>query len=98
MVWLECGINLLMPMEVAANMDVVQLRREYGHDLLMMGGFDKRILASDKQAIKIELERIQPVIEDGGYIPNCDHGVPPDVSFENICRFVKTLKNMYGIA
>ena len=95
--WLECGINIFIPLEVAAGMDVVELRAEYGKSVGMIGGFDKRILASDKKAIKAELERIRPVIEGGGYMPDCDHSVPTDVSWENICCYVETLKGMYGI-
>lgn len=95
--WLECGINLVSPMEVAAGMDVVKLRKEFGRDLLMNGGFDKRILAAGKKEIKAELERIRPVVEEGGYIPGIDHGTPFDVSFENCCYYVKCLKGMYGM-
>jgi len=95
--WLECGINIFSPLEVAAGMDVVKLRAEYGRRIGMIGGFDKRILASNKKAIRAELERIRPVIEGGGYVPNCDHGVPDDVPFENIRCFVETLKSMYGM-
>ena len=95
--WLEYGINLLCPMEVAAGMDAVALRREFGRDLRMTGGFDKRILAASKKEIEVELERLRPVIEDGGYIPAIDHGTPPDVSFANVCHYVQCLKKMFGI-
>ena len=95
--WLECGINCFLPLEVAAGMDVVKLRAQYGRDIAMIGGFDKRILAQGKQEIRQELERIRPVIEGGGYIPNCDHGVPHDVPFENVCFFVEYLKSTYGM-
>ena len=67
--WLECGVNCFAPMEVAAGMDVVAIRKEYGRQALMIGGFDKRILAAGKPEIKRELERLRPVIEEGGYVP-----------------------------
>ena len=95
--WLECGINIFAPLEVAAGMDVVALRKEYGQSVRMIGGFDKRILATDPARVRKELERIRPVIEGGGYIPGCDHGVPPDVSFPNYCAFINGLKGMYGL-
>ncbi len=94
--WLEQGINILCPMEVAAGMDVVELRRRFGRDLRMTGGFDKRILAAGPKQISAELERIRPVIEDGGYIPTIDHGTPPDVSFANVRHYVSCLKKMFG--
>ena len=95
--WLEVGINCFSPLEVAAGMDVVQLRKEYGEQVLMIGGFDKRILAAGKQAIKRELKRIRPVIEGGGYIPGIDHSIPHDVPWENYCCFIEGLKAIYGM-
>ncbi len=95
--WLKHGINILCPMEVAAGMDVVALRKEFGHELRMIGGFDKRILAAGESKIESELERIRSVIEDGGYIPTIDHGTPPDVSFENVCHYVRCMKTLFGI-
>ncbi len=84
-------------MEVAAGMDVVALRREFGRGLRMAGGFDKRILAAGKAAIRKELARLRPVIEEGGYIPAIDHGTPPDVSFANVREYVGGLKALYGM-
>lgn len=95
--WLDCGINIMTPIEVAAGMDPPALRRQYGRDLGMMGGFDKRILASSKDAIRTEFERLTPVIEGGGYILSCDHGVPHDVPFENYAYLVELLKGLYGL-
>ncbi len=95
--WLECGINVVAPLEVAAGMDVVALREEYGTQLSMIGGFDKRIMASTRKEIKKEFERLAPVIDGGGYILGCDHGVPHDVSFENYSYLVELLKTHYGL-
>jgi uroporphyrinogen decarboxylase len=64
----------------------------------MMGGFDKRILAGPKAGIRRELARLAPVIEEGGYLPGCDHGVPHDVPLENYAYLVDLLKGLYGIA
>ena len=95
--WLECGVNLFAPCEAAAGMDVVQLRKDFGRVALLMGGFDKRILAAGKQQINRELERIRPVIQDGGYIPGVDHSIPHDVPWENYCCFIEGLKAIYGM-
>jgi uroporphyrinogen decarboxylase len=81
--WVECGITAFLPMEVAASMDVVRLREEFGRTIGMVGGFDKRILAGERPGIKAEVERLRPVIEEGGFIPGCDHGVPPASSTES---------------
>ena len=78
-------------------MDVVALRQEYGNQLAMLGGFDKRIMASNKTEIKKEFKRLVPVIDGGGFILSCDHGVPHDVSLENYSYLVDLLKNHYGV-
>jgi uroporphyrinogen decarboxylase len=89
--WLDVGINFIYPMEVAAGMDVVALRRKFGKDLLVGGGMDKRILASNKGAIKEMVEEKIPLMEEGGYVPGCDHAMPPDIPWENYLYYRELL-------
>ncbi len=86
--WLEAGINCMFPLEVRAGSDPVQMRRKYGRDVLLMGGVDKMALIKGKDAIKKELKRLKPLIEEGGYIPTVDHRVPSDVSYENYLYYL----------
>ncbi len=90
-VWLDAGINILYPFEAQAGMDVLAVRREYGRDLRMWGGINKRALATGPEAIDAELERVRPLVEEGGYIPGLDHSMPPDVSFANYCYYMEKL-------
>jgi uroporphyrinogen decarboxylase len=93
--WLECGVNGMWPLEVQAGMDVLQLRREYGQDLLLMGGLDKRELMKGKQEIEREiLKKVPPLIQDGGYIPRPDHSIPPDVPYDNYQYFMEFLRTV----
>jgi len=80
--WIEGGVNMIYPFEVAAGEDVVALRQRYPR-LGMSGGIDKRALAAGREAIDAELARVMPVIETGGYIPTVDHSLPPDISLDN---------------
>jgi uroporphyrinogen decarboxylase len=81
---IEAGFNCHWPLESAANMDPVKIRKKYGTSLALMGGIDKRELAKGKKAIEEELRRkVLPMLETGGYIPTVDHTIPPDVSLEN---------------
>jgi uroporphyrinogen decarboxylase len=81
---LEGGVNGTYPVEAAAGMDPVSLRREYGRDLLLWGGVDKRALAKGKRAIEEELQaKLPSLLADGGYIPQLDHLAPPDIPYEN---------------
>jgi len=82
-VYMEAGMNALSPFEVAAGCDVVKIGKKYPN-LIIRGGIDKRILAKGPEAILKELNRIMPeMVKRGGFIPSCDHGVPPDVSLSN---------------
>jgi hypothetical protein len=40
--------------------------------------------------------RLEPVVRGGGYIPGCDHGVPPDVSWPDFLHYARLLAEMTG--
>jgi len=88
---LEAGVNLLFPMEVAAGADVNVFHRKFP-GMALMGGIDKRALALDAAAIDAELERIQPALARGRYIPDLDHHLPPDVSWANFQHYAMRLR------
>jgi uroporphyrinogen decarboxylase len=91
--FLEAGINLVFPFEVAAGSDVAAYRRRYPH-LAMMGGIDKREIAKGEAAIERELHRIEPVLRRPGYIAAPDHTIPPEVSLVDFRYFARRLKEM----
>jgi uroporphyrinogen decarboxylase len=95
--WLEGGVNCMFPIEVGTwGADPVAYRRQYGKDLLMIGGFGKRILAGSKEGITREVERLAPLVEEGGYIPTPDHRVPPDVSLDNYLHYLREARRVWG--
>ncbi len=98
--WLESHVNLVYPMEIASDCDMLAYRRQHGRDLLMLGGIDKRALRDGCTKADIEREvrsKVPELVAQGGYSPFVDHAVPPDVPFANfryymdlieeICRF-----------
>jgi len=96
-VWLDAGINMVYPFERAAGMDVVQVRKEFGRDLRLYMGVDKRALAKGREAIDTELDRLRPLIEEGGFIPNVDHSIPPDISWDNFQYYMDRLAQVVGV-
>ncbi|MFP4343682.1 MAG: hypothetical protein ACLFU8_03210 [Anaerolineales bacterium] len=76
--------------------DPVEYRERFGKALRMLGGFDKRILAGERDAIEREVHRLAPLVEEGGYIPFCDHLVPPDVPFENYLFYLELARSVWG--
>ena len=85
-------MNFLYPFEVQAGMDVRAVRRQYGPDLRLWGGVNKRALVQGPAAIDAELQRVKPLIDEGGYIPHTDHTCPPDISFANYCYYLERLR------
>jgi hypothetical protein len=94
--WIESGINVCDPIEVAAGNDLQAFRHKFGRNMAYNGGVDKRAMAKGGATIAAEIDRLRPVIEDGGYVPSCDHGVPADVSWPNYAEYVRLLARATG--
>ncbi len=94
--WIEAGVNVCDPIEVAAGNDIVKFRRDFGRKMAFRGGIDKREIAKGGASIKAEIERAMPVVKSGGFIPGCDHGVPHDVSWKAYVEYVGLLAKATG--
>jgi uroporphyrinogen decarboxylase len=92
-VWIEGGLNCCNPVEVAAGNDLVSYRRTFGRAMAYHGGIDKRSIAAGGPAMRAELDRVLlPLLQDGGgFIPSCDHGVPPDISWPAFVDYAREL-------
>ena len=95
-IWIENGINVCDPIEVAAGNDIVDFRKQFGRRMGYKGGVDKRAIAKGGDVIESELRRIAPVVADGGFIPGCDHGVPADISWPNFVGYSRLLARLTG--
>ena len=90
--FLDAGVNAMLPFEVQAGMDVREFRRKYGRNLAIVGGLDKRALVGDEAAMAQELEKAAEMLGYDGYIPCLDHTVPPDVSLAQFRDYVIRLR------
>ena len=95
-IWIESGINSNYPMEAAAQNDIAQFRNQFGRQMAYRGGVDKRAMAKGGQTLRDEMNRLEPVVRDGGYIPGCDHDVPSDVSWPNFLDYSRQLAQITG--
>ena len=94
--WIEGGVTAIFPFEVAAGMDVVEVRKAFPK-LAIIGGIDKRVTfdGQNKEAIDHELEAKVPfMLKSGGYIPHIDHAVSPETSFENFKYYRQKLEEI----
>ena len=70
-----------------------------------MGGLERLgiIARGTPEQIRAEVvPKLECCFEDGGFIPACDHAIPPDVSLDNYRYYrelvVETSRRMYGLA
>jgi uroporphyrinogen decarboxylase len=95
--WIEAGFNMTFPVEVAAGNDIVAYRRRYGKEMAYLGGLDKRALAAGGDVMRAEVLRVAlPLLELGGLIPGCDHGVPPDIAWPTYVEYARLLARLSG--
>jgi len=94
--WLQEGVNIMFPLEVAAGVDPYAWRREFGKECRIRGAVDKRAVIEGGSAIDREIERLKPLLEQGGFIPHMDHLVPPDVSFKNYLTYLEKKRKWIG--
>ena len=96
--FLDAGLTCSYPMEPAAGMDVVALRKLYGNRFAMLGGIDKHVLRKDREAIRTELEyKLQPMMRAGGMVFGLDHRIPNGTPLENYRFYVKTAREILGL-
>ena len=95
--FIESGFDFTFPVEVAAENDVVKFRKIYGNNLAYVGCIDKRAMAAGGKKMIDEINRVvPPLLELGGLIPGCDHGVPEDISWPDFVEFTRILAKMTG--
>lgn len=82
--FIECGVNVMHPMEPAANMDIVKIRERYATRLAWEGGLDKHVIRRSQPEIVAELEyKIPPMVRTGGCVLSLDHRIPNGTPLEN---------------
>ncbi|MBQ3127112.1 MAG: hypothetical protein IJC15_08590 [Clostridia bacterium] len=80
----EIGVEMLNPLEIKAGMNPAGLKSTWGDRLAFHGGINAQ-LWDQPEAVRAEIERIIPVMkEGGGYIFASDHSIPNSVSFETM--------------
>ncbi len=87
----EVGVDGFLPLERQAGVDLPALRKKHPR-VRFIGGFDKMVMNRGEEALRLEFERLLPVMRQGGYIPSVDHQTPPGISLENYRLYVELLK------
>lgn len=81
--WLDAGVNVQFPIEVGPfKGDAMKFRKQYGKELRVIGNFDKLTLEKEKDDVLKEIDRLRPLMKEGGFILLPDHLITPGVSLE----------------
>ncbi|MDH7503979.1 MAG: uroporphyrinogen decarboxylase family protein [Verrucomicrobiota bacterium] len=79
--FIEIGVDAYNPLEAKAGMDVLDLRRRFGHRITFCGNSDIRVWETgDRDAIRREVLCKLNAARGGGYIFQSDHSVSGAVS------------------
>ena len=91
--YVEIGIDAYNPLEVKAGMDVVDLRRRYGHRIGFCGNLDvQKWERGDRGEIRAEILRKLSAGRGGGLIFQSDHSVTSGVSGRTYDYIVKLIR------
>ncbi len=93
----EAGINGLEAFEVRAGNDVLRVRDAHP-DFIIRGGLDKFAMdSSNERAAESEVEnKLPPLLQEGGYFPGIDHGLPPTSRWRTYLAFMSRLHQVCG--
>ena len=94
--FIETGIDAYNPLEYKAGMDVIELRRQYGHQIAFCGNMDVLTWAEadDEELKRVVLTKLNAA-KGGGYIFQSDHSVISAVSGHTYDYIVKLVRE-YG--
>lgn len=91
--FIEMGIDAYNPLEAKAGMDVLDLRRSFGHRIGFCGNSDIQVWETgDPAAIRREVLRKLNAAKGGGLIFQSDHSVSSDVSGQTYDTIVKLVR------
>ncbi len=93
--WLEAGVNLQFPIEIGTwNADPHAVRRRFGKELRILGGFNKLVLEQDRAAIDAEIARRVPLMREGGFVLMPDHLITPGVPLANYEYYLDRIREL----
>jgi len=90
--YIECGVQVINPLQVSAGLDSLVLRDKYGEKLAFYGNIDAHLLDSDPETLEKEIRRRMASFRDGGWIYHSDHSIPPTMDYKLFCRMMDILR------
>ena len=93
---IEAGVRAIEPIESDVGMDIAEIKREYGRDLVLFGGVDEQAFVSDMSKAENEIKsKFKVLMKNGGYIYHADSPISEEIGFENYKKALELVKK-YG--
>jgi hypothetical protein len=98
---IECGFDILNPVQCSAQgMDPVQLKKEFGEQIVFWGGGVETqttmAFGSPEEVRKEVLQRCEIFAEKGGFVFTSVHNIQADTPLENIVAMIDAVKEFNG--
>lgn len=91
--FIEFGLDAYNPLEAKANLDVIELRRAFGHQIGFCGNSNIQVWETgDRDLIRREVLRKLNAARGGGFIFQSDHSVSSSVSGHTYDYIVKLVR------
>jgi len=94
---IDAGFDILNPVQISASgMDPVELKKEFGKDIVFWGGgidTQKTLALGSPGEVKKETEKLIDIfINDGGFVFNTVHNIQANVPIKNIAAMIEILQ------
>ena len=93
----DLGVEGFYPLERQSGIDIGRVRKA-SPEVKIIGAYDKMVMSKGERKMRVEFERILPVMKQGGYIVSVDHQTPPEVSLEDYRIYLRLLREYCAIA
>jgi len=93
--WLDAGVNVQFPLERGTwKAYPEEIRRKFGKELRIIGGFDKFVLERGRAAIDKEIADRLDLVREGGYLMEPDHVITPGVSLADYQYYLDRVRKL----
>jgi uroporphyrinogen decarboxylase len=89
---IECGVKVMNPLQVSAELDIRNLKDKYKDRLAFYGNIDAHILDGDWVTLEHELISRKKAFSEGGWICHTDHSIPPTMSLQQFEKMVEIIR------
>jgi len=93
--WLKAGVNVQFPVQVGPwKGDAMKFQKQYGKELRIIGSLDKLTLEESHEAVEAEIQRLLPLMKEGGFIMMPDHLITPGVALDDYRWYLDRVREL----